>query len=210
MRFLADGNIEFVGRVNHQVKIRGFRVEPAEIEAVLRRDSSIRQAVVVVREDTPGDKRLCAYVVPTRRPAPSVEQLRAMLLQNLPDYMIPSVFVVMDALPLNPNGKMTQGAARPRRRPPGWPGRGRRGAERPLEEGLAAIWRDVLGLTYIGANDSFFDRGGHSLLAMQVIARVDQAMGIKIAVRSLFEAPTIAGLARTIDAMGSGQRTSTA
>ncbi len=207
VRFLADGNIEFVGRVDHQVKIRGFRVEPAEIEAVLRRDASIRQAVVVVREDTPGDKRLCAYVVPTRRPAPPVEQLRATLHQNLPDYMIPSVFVVMDALPLNPNGKIDRKALPPpvdgHRAGPAADDVAPSGA---LEEGLAAIWRDVLGLTYIGANDSFFDRGGHSLLAMQVIARVDQVMGIKIAVRSLFEAPTIAGLARAVEAMGSGQQ----
>ena len=207
VRFLADGNIEFVGRVDHQVKIRGFRVEPAEIEAVLHRDPSIRQAVVVVREDTPGDKRLVAYVVPTRRPAPPVEQLRATLHQHLPDYMIPSVFVVMDALPLNPNGKIDRKALPA-------PVDGHRtgpaaddvAPSGPLEEGLAAIWRDVLGLTYIGAHDSFFDRGGHSLLAMQVIARVDQAMGIKIAVRGLFEAPTIAGLARTIESMGSGQQ----
>jgi amino acid adenylation domain-containing protein len=207
VRFLADGNIEFVGRVDHQVKIRGFRVEPAEIEAVLHRDPSIRQAVVVVREDTPGDKRLVAYVVPTRRPAPPVEQLSATLHQNLPDYMIPSVFVVMDALPLNPNGKIDRKALPA-------PVDGHRtgpaaddvAPSGPLEEGLAVIWRDVLGLTYIGAHDSFFDRGGHSLLAMQVIARVDQAMGIKIAVRGLFEAPTIAGLARTIESMGSGQQ----
>jgi amino acid adenylation domain-containing protein len=207
VRFLADGNIEFVGRVDHQVKIRGFRVEPAEIEAVLRRDPSIRQAVVVVREDQPGDKRLVAYVVPTRRPAPPVDQLRATLLQNLPDYMIPSVFVMMDALPLNPNGKIDRKAL-----PAPVDGHGAGPAaddvapSGPLEEGLAAIWREVLGLSYIGANDSFFDRGGHSLLAMQVIARVDQVMGIKIAVRSLFEAPSIAGLARTIGSMGSGQQ----
>ena len=160
---------------------------------------------MVVREDTPGDKRLCAYVVPTRRPAPPVEQLRATLHQNLPDYMIPSVFVVMDALPLNPNGKIDRKAL-----PAPVDGHGAGPAaddvapSGPLEEGLAAIWREVLGLTYVGANDSFFDRGGHSLLAMQVIARVDQAMGIKIAVRSLFEAPTIAGLARTIEAHGFG------
>ena len=207
VRFLADGNIEFVGRVDHQVKIRGFRVEPAEIEAVLRRDPSIRQAVVVVREDTPGDKRLVAYVVPTRQPAPPVEQLRATLLQNLPDYMIPSVFVVMEALPLNPNGKIDRKALpAPVDGHRAGPAADDVAPSGPLEEGLAAIWRDVLGLTYIGANDSFFDRGGHSLLAMQVIARVDQVMGIKIAVRGLFEAPTIAGLARTIEAMDSGQQ----
>jgi amino acid adenylation domain-containing protein len=207
VRFLADGNIEFVGRVDHQVKIRGFRVEPAEIEAVLRRDPNIRQAVVVVREDTPGDKRLCAYVVPTGRMAPPVEQLRATLHQNLPDYMIPSVFVVMDALPLNPNGKIDRKALpAPVDGHRAGPAADDVAPSGPLEEKLAAIWRDVLGLTYIGANDSFFDRGGHSLLAMQVIARVDQGLGIKIAVRSLFEAPTIAGLARTIESMGSGQQ----
>jgi amino acid adenylation domain-containing protein len=197
-RFLHDGNIEFLGRIDHQLKIRGFRVEPAEIESVLRKHPGVQQGLVMAREDQPGDKRLVAYVVPALGAAPTSEALRHFLAAQLPDYMIPSAFVMLDSLPLTPNGKIDRRAlpAPEQARLSG--DREVVAARNPIEEKLIAIWSDVLGVEPIGVCDNFFELGGHSLLATQVIARVRSAFQIQVPLRSLFETPTIAGLAEVI------------
>jgi acyl carrier protein len=181
------------------VKLRGFRIELGEIEAVLGRHPAVREVVVVVREDAPGDRRLAAYVVADREPAPSSRDLRAFLQAKLPDYMIPSAFVPLDALPLTPNGKVD------RRALPA-PGQARPTLEdalvaprTPVEEALAGIWADLLGLTQVGIHDNFFELGGHSLLATQVMARLQAAFQVEVPLRRLFEAPTVADLAKYVE-----------
>jgi amino acid adenylation domain-containing protein/non-ribosomal peptide synthase protein (TIGR01720 family) len=193
-RWLADGNIEFLGRIDEQVKLRGFRIEPGEIEAVLRRHPAITDAVVSAREDEPGRKRLVAYLVAEPETAPAGSELRSFLKDRLPEYMIPSAFVRLDALPLNANGKVD------RRCLPA-PETGRletagelvapqTGAERTLAE----IWQQLLGLKEVGVSDNFFELGGDSILSIQVIARARSA-GLHLTPRQFFQHPTIAGLA---------------
>lgn len=194
-RYLPDGNIEFLGRIDNQVKIRGFRIEPGEIEALLGQHPLVKDAIVIAREDQPGDKRLVAYVVLGRKSLISTGKLRNFLKEKLPEYMVPSAFVMMDALPLTPNGKVDRKAL-----PVPEAGRAdMNGAfvapRTPVEEILAGIWCDVLGLKEAGIHDNFFDLGGHSLLATQVMSRLRKALQVDIPLRSLFEMPTIAGLA---------------
>jgi amino acid adenylation domain-containing protein len=211
-RYRPDGNIEFLGRLDHQVKIRGFRVELGEIEEALGQHPAVKQAVVLALEKNSGDRRLVAYVVASQPPPPTLSELRAFLKQSLPDYMIPSAFAFLDALPLSPSGKvnrqalLTPGPARPEIE------------ERlvlprtPLEEVLAEIWASVLGLNEVGVHDDFFDLGGHSLLATQVISRLRDASGIELPLRSLFETPTIAAFADKVEKAtkgGEDLRTST-
>jgi acyl carrier protein len=179
-RYLPDGNIEFLGRIDFQVKIRGFRIELGEIEAVLRQHSGVHETVVLAREESPHDKRLVAYVVAVRGSTPSINELRQFLKQSLPEYMIPSVFVFLDALPLTPNGKVD------RRALPA-PDQSRPDVEAPfvaprtpVEETIAAIWREILGVEQVSVYDNFFDLGGHSLLVMQVIAKIEQYIGIRL------------------------------
>ncbi|RPI83962.1 MAG: amino acid adenylation domain-containing protein, partial [Planctomycetaceae bacterium] len=200
-RWRADGNLEFLGRADQQVKLRGFRIEPGEVEAVLVQDPGVKQAVVVLREDQPGDKRLAAYiVVEPGQVAFSITGLRDRLQQKLPDYMVPSAFVVLDALPLNPNGKVDRKAL---------PVPAVDVAERgdtsvvpstPVEELLAGIWANVLGLERLGVHDNFFDLGGHSLLAIKLIARLREAFAVDVPVRTLFDAPTVSQLAAALAA----------
>jgi amino acid adenylation domain-containing protein len=202
-RYWPDGAIEFLGRLDQQVKIRGFRIELAEIEAVLAQHPAVREAAVLAREGVAGEKRLVAYVTLDPGDAPTGVELRSYLRQRLPEYMTPSVFVEMDALPLTPNGKVDRRAlpapdpanlARPELV-------GVYVAPRTLvEETLAGIWSKVLGVTQVGAHDSFFDLGGHSLLATQAISRVREAFRLELPLRSLFEAPTVAGLAENVEA----------
>ncbi|MBD2435678.1 non-ribosomal peptide synthetase [Nostoc sp. FACHB-110] len=192
-RYLADGNIEFLGRIDHQVKIRGFRIELTEIETVLHQHPSVRTAVVTVREDIPGEKTLVAYVVhqlPT-----AVNELRGFLIQKLPGYMIPSFFVVLESLPLTPNGKVDF-AALPA------PCRTQLNLEttfelphHPVEEILVTIWAKVLKIEQISIQDNFFELGGHSLLAAQLISKINQKFSRSIPLSILFQHPTIAGLA---------------
>jgi hypothetical protein len=195
-RYLPDGNVEFLGRVDHQVKIRGFRVELAEIEAVLKQHHAVRQAVVTSTEEKAGDLRLVAYVVPSSAIAPDPSGLRAALAERLPDYMIPSAFVFLAELPLTPNGKVDRQAL-PK------PG-GVRAAEglieprNPVEASLAGIWREVLGVECLGIHDDFFELGGHSLLATQVMVRIRSVLHVQLPLRAFFEAPTVAGLAEVI------------
>jgi aryl carrier-like protein len=197
-RWRADGDLEFLGRVDHQVKVRGFRIELGEIEAALVRHAGVRQAVAAVREDEPGDKRLVGYVVAQDSCTPDTGELRAHLRQSLPDYMVPSALVVLERLPLTPNGKVDRralpapegGAGEPAHAPP----------RTLIEEVLATILQDLLRRPRVGVHDNFFELGGDSLLAMRVVARLRQALGVDLPLRTIFEAPTIAEMARQIPA----------
>ncbi|GAA4613441.1 non-ribosomal peptide synthetase DhbF [Saccharopolyspora hordei] len=192
VRWRADGTLDFAGRADDQVKVRGFRIELGEVEAVLARHPDVAQVAAVVREDTPGDKRLVAYVVGGGDAA----ELRRHVAEALPDHMVPAAVVHVDALPLMPNGKLDRralpapdlgeavGSAMPRN---------------PTEEVLCELFAEVLGLPRVGVEDSFFDLGGHSLLAAKLIGRIRDALGVKVNVGSLFAAPTVAGLAERID-----------
>jgi amino acid adenylation domain-containing protein len=199
-RFLPDGQIDFIGRNDSQVKIRGYRIELGEIEVALRQHPSVRDAVVVVRQDrTDGEKRLTGYIVKHQQQQPTAKQLREHLKLLLPEYMIPSRFVWLEALPLTPSGKLDRSALPP-------PGKAtpddeshRRPAATPLEKVLAGIWCEVLGLEEVGMDENFFDLGGHSLLATQVASRVREALEVEVGVRKLFERPTVAGLAGAIE-----------
>ncbi|HYG61368.1 MAG TPA: condensation domain-containing protein, partial [Thermoanaerobaculia bacterium] len=198
-RYRPDGEVEPLGRVDHQVKIRGFRVELGEIEAVLGRHPAIREAVVVARGES-GDRRLIAYAVPAAA-APDARELRGCLRARLPEYMVPAAFVFLDALPLTPNRKVDRKALpEPGRDEPGHAGTEEAAAPRtPVEELLAAIWSEVLETGRIGPEDDFFALGGHSLRVTQVLARVREAYGVELPVRSVFESPTLAGLAGRIE-----------
>ncbi len=198
-RFLSDGNIEFIGRIDDQVKIRGFRIELGEIESALGQHPSVREAVVVAREDVLGDKRLVAYIVPNQHPALSTNDLRSFLKQKLPEYMFPTAFVFLDSLPLLPNGKANRRALPPPDQSKPEPEVSYVAPRTQVEEGLAGIWAEVLKLERIGIHDNFFEFGGHSLLAMQVISRLRKASQIELPLRALFEAPTIAGLAKGVE-----------
>jgi amino acid adenylation domain-containing protein len=197
-RFLPDGNIEFLGRIDQQVKIRGFRIEPAEIESVLKKNALVNQAVVVARLEN-DEKRLVAYVVATNKSKQVSAELRSHLQELLPDYMVPSTIVLLDALPLTRNGKVDTAAL---------PAPDSIAVEHtvmaprnPVEQGLADIWRQVLRIEQVGVEDNFFELGGHSLLATQVIARIRSTFHVQLPLRSLFEAPTISGLAQQIAAL---------
>jgi amino acid adenylation domain-containing protein len=200
VRFRPDGNIEFLGRLDHQVKIRGFRIEPGEIETVLSQHPAVRLAAVIAREDVPGDRRLAAYVLqkPDAGTTLTAAELRRFLQQKLPDYMVPSVFVFMDRMPLTPSGKVNRIAlpAPDRTRPD--TGAGYTAPRTPTEETLARIWAELLGLERVGIHDSFFELGGHSLLATQVTSHVRRIFQVSVSLRRLFEAPTVAGLAQII------------
>jgi amino acid adenylation domain-containing protein len=203
VRYLPDGNIEFIGRADSQVKIRGFRVELGEIEIVLSHHHDVREAIVILREDNPNQKKLVAYVVPAEgSPYSSATKnenivfsgkLRSFLAQRLPDYMIPALFVVLDRFPLTPNGKVDRRALpdpeiilnsnntiAPRT---------------PQEEILANIWQEVLKIETVGIEDNFLELGGHSLLATQIISRIREAFATEISPSAIFECPTIAELA---------------
>jgi acyl-CoA synthetase (AMP-forming)/AMP-acid ligase II/acyl carrier protein len=197
-RYLPDGNIEFLGRIDNQVKIRGFRIELAEIDTVLSQHPAVREAVVLAREDIPGDKRLVAYVVSDQKETTTISELRSFLKQKLPDYMVPSAFVFLDTLPLTANGKVDRKAlpapdqARPELTVTFISPR------TPVEEVLSGIWAYVLKLERVGIHDNFFELGGHSLLATQVMSRLRTAFQVELPLRSLFEKPTIAELAFAI------------
>ena len=200
-RYLPDGKIECLGRADFQVKLRGFRIELGEIESLLCQHPTIAQAIVIIREDLPGDRRLVAYLVahPQSVAAPIPSELRQFLQQKVPDYFLPAAMVVLPAIPLTPNGKIDRKSLpepdsaslqlQTSFVPP----------TTPTEITLAQIWIQVLRIDRIGTNDDFFELGGHSLLATQVISRARQAFAIDISLQSLFEQPTIAGLASRID-----------
>ncbi|MGA9771717.1 MAG: amino acid adenylation domain-containing protein [Blastocatellia bacterium] len=197
-RYLPDGNIDLTGRTDFQVKIRGFRIELGELEAVLQQHPAIRDAVASVREDSPGDKRLVAYVVYRQEPAPSIAEVRKFVKSRLPEYMTPSTFVILDAMPLLPNGKID------RRSLPA-PDLSRPDLERAyvaprnrVEKTLTKIWSELLGVSEVGIHDDFFELGGQSLLATRAVSRVREALQIDLPLRSLFENPTVAELAKRL------------
>ena len=204
-RYRPDGNIEFLGRLDHQVKVRGFRIELGEIEAVLGGHPGVREVVVLAREDSPGEKRLVAYVV--RQDAagrPGLKGCGASCKGKLPEYMVPSAFVGLPALPLTPNGKVDRKAL---------PAPEGRGVEEeyvapctPTEELLAGIWAEVLRQERVGRHDNFFALGGHSLVAIQVVSRVRDTFGVELPVRCVFESPTVAELSAAVEAARGEQR----
>ncbi|HEX6903706.1 MAG TPA: non-ribosomal peptide synthase/polyketide synthase [Thermoanaerobaculia bacterium] len=199
-RYRPDGRLECLGRIDHQVKVRGFRIELGEIEAVLGRHPEVAAAVVVAREDVPGDRRLAAYVVPRQAGADLTADLRIRLRQSLPEYMVPTAWVAMDALPLTPNGKVDRRALP---KPEAVSGEVPAEPRTPVEELLTGMWSELLGRESVGIHDNFFDLGGHSLKATQVVARVRQAFGVDLPLRRVFEAPTVAGLARIVERLRS-------
>ncbi len=202
VRRRGDGELEFLGRTDAQVKVRGFRIEPGEVEAALLEQAGVHEAVVVVREDAPGQKRLVGYVVPQAGPELSGAGLRASLSSGLPEHMVPGAIVVLERLPLNANGKVDRRALPA----PELGAEAEHVAPRTAaEEVLAGIWAEVLGLApeRVGAEDGFFELGGHSLLATQVVSRARQAFGVEVPLRALFEAPTVAALAGRIEALRS-------
>ncbi|BAZ70598.1 McyA protein (plasmid) [Fischerella sp. NIES-4106] len=195
-RYLPDGNIEFLGRSDNQVKLRGFRIELGEIAAVLETYPQIKQAVVILREDIPSNKKLVAYLV-TQNQSTNISDLRRFLQQKLPDYMIPSAFVCLEALPLTPNGKVDRKILPV---PEAQPTREQEFVhpQTAIEQILATIWQDVLGLKQVSRYDKFFEIGGDSILSIQVVGRARQA-GIKITPRQIFQYPTLAELAAVAD-----------
>jgi hypothetical protein len=198
-RWLADGNIEYLGRNDFQVKIRGFRIELGEIETALGACIGVREAVVVAREDVPGDKRLVAYLVVQEGSGLSVTALREALSRQLPEYMVPSAFVQLEAMPLTANGKLDRQAlpapdsimlAAREYAPP----------EGEIEETLAALWQELLRAPRVGRHDNFFELGGHSLLVVQLIHRLQAQTPYRVAVRDLFQHPSLLELAAHIAA----------
>ncbi len=200
-RYLADGNIEYLGRIDNQVKIRGFRIELGEIETNIRQHSTVQEAVVVAKEHMLGNQQLVAYIVPISSTDTSqiILELRQYLHSKLPQFMIPSAFTLLDKLPLTPNGKVDRKSlpnpdfsqlerdteyAKPRNY---------------IEENLVIIWLEILNIETVGIYDNFFNLGGHSLLATQVMSRIRDELNVNIALRCLFESPTIAGIAEIID-----------
>jgi amino acid adenylation domain-containing protein len=201
-RYREDGAIEFLGRIDHQVKIRGVRIEPGEIEAQLLIYPKIEQALVVVREDDTGGKRLVAYVVCGEQDLNSdtglFAKLREHLFARLPDTMMPSAFVRLDAMPLGANGKIDRKAL-PEPDMAGQSDRAYIAPRNPAEEALADIWKEVLGIERVGVADNFFELGGHSLLAVQVLSRIRRAFGVEVPLRRLFDASTIEALALLVE-----------
>ena len=224
-RYLPDGNIEFLGRIDDQVKIRGFRIELGEIESVLQSHGDVSQAVVVAREDEPGNKKLVAYVVFPEEKVSSLtvesaqtssagesfsvlsgesllsitEGLRNHLIRSLPDYMVPSFFMHIDKVPLTPNGKIHSKALPAPDLSLRLVGDEYVAPQSIVERELCAIWKDVLKLEKIGIHDNFFKLGGHSLLATQVISRIRHTYNIDIPLRALFEQSTIAALSQIVE-----------
>ncbi|MGF7045583.1 nonribosomal peptide synthetase DhbF [Paenibacillus sp. DS2015] len=195
-RWLADGSLDYAGRADHQIKIRGFRIELGEIEAVLAQHQGIIQVVVVVREDQPGEQRLVAYVVPSTEASPESAELRQHVASSLPDYMVPSAFVMIIELPLTPNGKLDRKALPTPDLTMTVSGRGPR---TPQEEILCDLFSEVLGLPYVGIDDGFFDLGGHSLLASRLMIRIREALAVEMGIGTLFDAPTVASLVKRLD-----------
>jgi acyl carrier protein len=195
-RRTADGVLEFVGRVDRQVKLRGFRVEPGEIEAVLSAHPGVRACVVDPRREPEGTWMLAAWAAV--EPTVTAKELRAYLADRLPAHMVPAAITVLDALPISPTGKVDR-AALPEPSTEAEAAGGSAEPETETERVMAAIWAEVLGREHVGAEDDFFDLGGHSLRATRVAARAREAFGVELTVRALFEHPTVRALAAEAD-----------
>jgi acyl carrier protein len=197
-RYLRDGNIEFFGRIDHQVKIRGFRVELGEIEVLLEQHPEVRATVVVAQQYPNGEKRLVAYLVPHDKEKLTTSELRKYLAEKLPDYMVPSAFVLLDSLPLSHNAKVD-------RRALPLPDAARPNLETsyvapstPAEQVVAGIWSNLLGVERVGVHDNFFELGGHSLLATRLAYKIEEEFRVQIGLRALFQAPTVSGVVNSI------------
>jgi acyl carrier protein len=188
----ADGTLEFLGRIDDQINLRGHRVEPGEIAAVLRRYPGVGQAAVVVRDDPPGGPRLVAYLTPALADKPpAAPEIRAHLRERLPDHMVPSAFVVLDSLPRSVQGKLDRRALPP---PPAERPGGSAGYVAPRDEHealVASVWEELLGVRPIGLVDNFFDLGGHSMLAVRVMAEIERRTGRRLPLASLFQQATV-------------------
>jgi amino acid adenylation domain-containing protein len=201
VRFLPDGDIDFLGRLDHQVKLRGLRIELGEIESVLGQQPELSGVAVLVREDRPGDRRLVAYVVPAEGHQPTSEELRGFLKERLPEYMVPAIFITVPALPLTPNGKVDWKALpAPEYRPEA----AYAAPQGPLEEQLAAIWSEVLNIERVGRDDNFFDLGGNSLILVQLRDKLEAVLGRKITMLEMFQHTTLRSLAAHLG--GAGER----
>lgn len=198
VRYLPNGQIEFLGRVDHQVKLRGFRIELGEIEAILKRLDGIKEAVVIVREDQPGNRLLVGYLVASSSNPPAGSMLKAYLKSQLPDYMVPSAFVYLDQLPLTPNAKINRRAL-PAPDWSQWSEETLVAPRTPMEELVASIYGRILNIDRVAATANFFELGGHSLVATQVISRIREILKIELPLRDLFEAPTVAELAQRVE-----------
>jgi amino acid adenylation domain-containing protein len=197
-RYRSDGTLEFLGRADGQVKLRGFRIELGEVEVVLASHPAVRAAAVALREDTPGDPRLVAYVVPDQSREPATATLIAHLKTQLPAHMMPAAFVMLGALPLTPNGKVDRDALpRPSTIDPGAP-EPFVAPRTPTEAALAQIWGEVLGVERVGVQDTLFDLGGHSLMAIRIVSRIREAFGVEVPLRLIFDTPTLAEIARAV------------
>ncbi|MCD1586604.1 amino acid adenylation domain-containing protein, partial [Halomonas sp. IOP_14] len=200
VRWREDGQLEYLGRLDYQVKIRGLRIELGEIEAELLSQPEVREAVVVAKEGSSGS-RLVAYVAPQADSELDTSSLREAMGQRLPDYMVPGVVVTLDALPLNPNGKVDRKALP---EPDLASGSQYEPPQGEVEEELAVIWMDVLGVDQVGRRDNFFERGGHSLLAVQMVARVQADMQVELKISEIFKKPLLCDLAECIATLNSG------
>jgi acyl carrier protein len=196
-KWTRDGQLVLCGRADEQVKIRGFRVEPGEIETFLRRHPEVGEAVVVAREDQPGAKRLVGYVVPAGGSAPEAADLRAYVAGSLPDYMVPSALVILDRLPLSPNGKLDRHALP---EPTGMqPRTGYVAPRTDTERVLAEIWAEVLGVDRVGADDDFFELGGDSVRSLQIAAKAKIAFDLALTPRDVMATRHISALAQLIE-----------
>jgi acyl carrier protein len=200
-RYLPDGSIQFLGRLDQQrqVKMRGYRIELGEIEAVLSSHAAVERAVVLLREDHPGDPYLAAYILPAQGQPMAASELRSFLKAKLPDYMVPAAFVVLEALPMTATGKLDRRSLPS----PTWARDEEEGAvaapRTRVERLVAEILADVLGREQVGVHDNLFDLGGHSLLVIRVLSRIRSVFAVELPLRSLFERPTVAGLAECVE-----------
>jgi acyl-CoA synthetase (AMP-forming)/AMP-acid ligase II/aryl carrier-like protein len=194
-RYLPDGHIEYLGRMDHQVKMRGFRIEPGEIEAVLLQHPAIRNAVVIAREDTPGTKYLAAYLVTDKVQQVTIGELRRTLHLHLPDYMVPAYYMMLDKLPLNAHGKVDRQALPSPDRTQSVVKAAYVAPRTPGEQQLASLWAALLAIEEVGIHDNFFELGGHSILGMAMIAWA-RDHGLELTIKQLFQTPTIAALAQ--------------